>query len=177
MARSTAREMAMQLSFEKLLGGDGGQLSQEMILEQILLRDSKTQRLTKADDIYVGRILAGMEEHQEEIDALIEKNAVNWSIERMAKVDICVLRLAIFELLYEKETPVNVIINEAVNLGTWYSEPASSKFINGILGVIEKSQNQGPAKREERVENTLKETLIKEEAEPLTKEEPAIEEQ
>ena len=69
MARSTAREMAMQLSFEKLLGGDGGQLSQEMILEQILLRDSKTQRLTKADDIYVGRILAGMEEHQEEIDA------------------------------------------------------------------------------------------------------------
>lgn len=149
MARSTAREMAMQLSFEKMLGGDGGEISQEMITEHILLRDSKTQKLTKADQIYIERVIQGIDDHQEEIDALIEQNAVNWSLDRMAKVDVCVLRLAIYELLYEKETPVNVIINEAVNLGNLYSDPSGSKFINGILGAIQKKQGaqENPVKQ------------------------------
>lgn len=157
MARSTAREMVMQLCFEQLFAQNDKEQSQEMILEQIQLRDQNTQKLTKADWEFAGRVQKGIQDHQGEIDALIEKNAVGWTIGRMAKVDVCVLRLAIYELLYEKETPVNVVINEAVNLGTWYSDPANKKFINGILGTI--SRQQSGSTKEER---------------PSSKEEPSI---
>jgi len=82
------------------------------------------------------RLAEGVHREQEQIDALIIKIAENWEIKRMATVDRCVLRLATYELLFEKDTPDRVIINEALEIVKKYSTVESFKFVNGILDKI-----------------------------------------
>jgi N utilization substance protein B len=83
------------------------------------------------------RLLAeGVRARQKEIDTLIKKYAQNWEMSRMAAVDRGILRLAAWELLYETDTPINVIINEALEIAKKYSTGESSKFVNGILDKI-----------------------------------------
>jgi len=81
-------------------------------------------------------LAAGVLAHQADIDALIKKVAENWEMKRMAAIDRSLLRLSAFELLHEKDTPINVIINEALEIAKKYSTAESSKFVNGILDKI-----------------------------------------
>lgn len=90
----------------------------------------------KIDKDYVYAIASGSIAHGEEIDKLIEKHAANWTPERMAKLDIAILRVAIYELLYREDIPANVAINEAVELAKTYSHEDAGTFVNGILGSI-----------------------------------------
>ena len=73
---------------------------------------------------------------KDEIDALIEQNAQNWEIERMAAVDRNIIRLAAYEIIAMPETPINVIIDEAVEISKKYSTKDSGKFVNGILDKL-----------------------------------------
>ncbi|EPZ60141.1 transcription antitermination factor NusB [[Clostridium] sordellii ATCC 9714] len=70
------------------------------------------------------------------IDELISKYAKNWTINRMAKVDLAILRLAVCEILYVPNIPTKVSINEAIELAKLYCDDKSPKFINGILGSV-----------------------------------------
>lgn len=81
-------------------------------------------------------IFRGVCEHQEKIDSLIEKYADNWEIDRMATIDRNIMRLAAYEILYMKDTPVSVIIDEAVEIAKRFSNKDSSKFVNGILDKL-----------------------------------------
>lgn len=72
----------------------------------------------------------------DEIDKLIIKLAPEWPIDKLNKVDLAILRLAIFELNYEKKAPVKVIIDEAVELAKKFGTEKTSKFVNGVLGSI-----------------------------------------
>ena len=156
MARTTAREMVMQLLFEKSIGGDGGAVSQEMILDQINETKKRPDKLTKADEIYIARVMEGLTDHRDSVDKWIGETAVDWEIDRIGKVDLAVLRLAIYELLYERDTPASVVINEAVNLGKRYSQPVSGKFINGILAsVLKKTEADQKSKKEQPEEEQL----------------------
>ncbi|MDR2860575.1 MAG: transcription antitermination factor NusB [Elusimicrobiota bacterium] len=74
--------------------------------------------------------------NQIEIDALIKKYAKNWEIDRMAAVDRNIIRIAVYEIIKMPETPINVIIDEAVEISKKYSTDDSSKFVNGILDKI-----------------------------------------
>ncbi len=85
---------------------------------------------------YVNHVAEGIAEHKEEIDKLISEHTENWATDRMAKIDIAILRVAIFEMLYMEEIPASVSINEAVELGKKYSHDDAGTFINGILGGI-----------------------------------------
>ena len=85
------------------------------------------------------RIVKGAAGHMEEIDSVIRKYAENWVLERMAMVDRNILRAAAYELLYEKNTPHAVVINEALEIAKKFSMKESSAFINGILDKIAKS--------------------------------------
>ena len=80
-------------------------------------------------------------EHVEEIDALIQRHAENWRLDRMAVVDRNILRLATQELLYDNETPKSVVINEAIEIARRYSAQESPQFINGILDSIKRNLN------------------------------------
>lgn len=85
---------------------------------------------------FAEHLVCGTLSHKDEIDAFIVQNAINWSLERMAAVDRNILRLAVYELLYEKSIPPKVSINEALEISKKYSTPKSSAFINGILDHI-----------------------------------------
>ncbi|MEZ0535753.1 transcription antitermination factor NusB [Caldicellulosiruptoraceae bacterium PP1] len=88
------------------------------------------------DKEYLERIATGVIQNQNSIDSLIEKYSKDWEINRIPKVELELLRIAIFELLYVAEVPVSVAIDEAVDLANIFGGENAPKFVNGILGSI-----------------------------------------
>lgn len=135
MARKAARAAAVQMVFENMLGGDGGE---ETLRELIEFEPEEDDRP------YLDGVLNGVAENAPEIDALIEKCLKGWTLDRISKVDQAVLRVAIYELLYARETPDAVVINEAVTLAQRFDTPQAGKFVNGVLSsVLEGRSPQG----------------------------------
>ena len=92
-----------------------------------------------ADDavrVYASRLARGTLDHLEEIDELITGRSANWRLSRMALVDRNILRLAVYEFLYETDTPRVVAINEALEIARRYSTYEATQFINGLLDAI-----------------------------------------
>jgi len=87
---------------------------------------------------FSNNLALGAISHLDEIDDLIKKRAENWRIQRMAVVDRNILRLAIYEFLYETDTPKTVIINEALEIARRFSTFEATQFINGILDAIKR---------------------------------------
>lgn len=85
---------------------------------------------------FTEELVHGTIEHIKEIDAEILAHAANWTFPRIAKVDLSVLRLAIYELLYRRDIPPVVSINEAIELGKVFSSLDSKRFINGVLDQV-----------------------------------------
>ena len=86
---------------------------------------------------YMKRVCSELSEHNYDIEEIITKHAKNWSLNRIAKVDLAILKLSICEIVYmNKEVPVKVSINEAIDLAKLYCDDKSPKFINGILGSV-----------------------------------------
>jgi len=81
-------------------------------------------------------MVRGVAEHRREIDEAIEGVSTNWRMDRMAKVDRNVLRLAVYELRWRPDVPVKVCINEAIELGKKYGSESSGAFVNGVLDRI-----------------------------------------
>ncbi len=84
----------------------------------------------------------GVLENLERIDSVIREASLNWSLERMAKVDLSILRLATYELLWMSETPSSVVINEAIEIGKLFGTGESASFLHGILDRIAKSRKE-----------------------------------
>lgn len=100
--------------------------------------------LTKDDKAFIQEILAGVEEKKDQLDEIIRQHSTGeWTLERVANVDLCILRMAIYEILYRDDVPNNVAISQAVELSRLYSEPKSSRYINGVLGAIERQGQEG----------------------------------
>ena len=85
---------------------------------------------------FANGIVDGIAEHSAEIDEAIASASIGWSIQRMPRVDLSILRVAVYELLFDKKAPKKVVINEAVRIATKYGGDDSPKFINGVLGKI-----------------------------------------
>lgn len=91
---------------------------------------------------YAEELVGGVLQMRPSLDETIERFAENWEIKRMAYVDRNILRLGTYELLHIEAVPVKVAINEAVELAKRYGEPDSSKFVNGILDKIAKTESR-----------------------------------
>jgi N utilization substance protein B len=111
----------------------GGMDSMEDALEQ-----SERESFSEEDALFSDRLYEGVHAHMEAIDEEISAHARDWSIGRIAKVDLSILRLAVYELLYEKGIPVGATVNEAVELGKEFGGEKSAGFINGVLGAVAK---------------------------------------
>ena len=133
MARSNARAAAMQLVYEKIMGGSG-----EDTLNALIAFTPEGD-----DQAYIDRVLAGVAAHADELDGLIARYSPSREIGRIARVDLCILRVALYEMRYETDTPESVAINEAVELAKRFSEPGSARFINGVLGAVSRAENGG----------------------------------
>jgi len=89
-----------------------------------------------ASPAYLQELVAGVDSHLDELDAFIVRFSEHWRLERMTVVDRNLLRLAIYELLYQPRIPPKVVINEAVELAKRYGSEASGGFVNGILDQV-----------------------------------------
>jgi N utilization substance protein B len=93
-------------------------------------------------------LIHGVIEHQAEIDARIKALAQNWEFERIAKIDLAILRLAMFEMIYRKDIPPVVSINEAIDLSKQFSNADAKRFINGILDRVKDQLGRDARKAE-----------------------------
>ena len=126
MARPIAREAAMQLVFEQIFGGEG---------ETQALVDLIDYNPGEGDRQYIDMVVAGVKEHAAELDAEISACLRGWTLQRLSRVDLAILRLSVFEMKYV-QLPAAVSINEAVELTRKYSSESSCSFVNGVLGTI-----------------------------------------
>lgn len=133
MNRKLSREKTMELLFGMTLSKD----TIEEVVEGFI--ENYEGNIKEIDLTYVKQALIGIEKHKEEIDKAIEVNLHNWKIDRISKVNLSILRLATYELLYDKEVPRNVAINEALEIARRYSDEKSVAFINGVLDKIKES--------------------------------------
>lgn len=131
MSRSIAREVAMKLVYSQMLGGAD-------TADAILEKSEIAEMLSEADLSFAREIAEGVFEHVEELDAAISEHAIGWTLERIAKVDLSILRIAVYEMLHRKDVPVGASINEAVELAKRFCGENSYSFINGILGTVAK---------------------------------------
>ncbi|MBI3970289.1 MAG: transcription antitermination factor NusB [Chloroflexi bacterium] len=130
--RRRARAVAMQVLFEL----DATNHDPATVLAR-RLEDDATPPGAAA---YARTLVEGVREYQPEIDAQIAKHAPAWPLEQMSRVDKALLRIAIFELLYLPDVPPKVAINEAVELAKIFGHESSARFVNGVLGTIERAR-------------------------------------
>ena len=132
MKRSQARELAMQLLFSMEARNDFSPECKDAFLEFYPPENQKN---------YVNSVYGAFADYMEEVDAAIEANAEHWHKDRIAKVDLAVLRVAIAEMTFAEEpTPEGVAINEAVNIAKKFGSEESGRFVNGVLGNYSRSR-------------------------------------
>lgn len=130
MTRSEAREQAFLVLFEKNFFDD--------VSISEIVSDAQDAELIKIN-AFADSILKVVEENLDAIDAVIIENARGWSIERLPKVSLAVLRLAIGEMKFVEDVPAGVSVNEAVELVKKYGTEADASYVNGVLGTVAKS--------------------------------------
>lgn len=129
MGRRETRENAMKLLYQI-------QIQKDDIQEQIGRFIEENGIISDSDKEYLLDVVNGVLEKSAELDELISRHAKDWSIQRMPKVDLAIMRLSCYEMKYRDDIPINVSINEAVELAKKYSGDQSKSFVNGVLGKI-----------------------------------------
>ena len=119
----------MQLVYQMDITGDFEVADLSIVEENVKAAGNKQAAQT----------LAAVQDHHEDIDRLITENLDNWTLERIARTDLAILRTAVAEMLYVESIPVGVSINEAVDLAKKYGDERSYAFVNSVLGKISRS--------------------------------------
>jgi len=134
-ARRKARELALQMLFQHDMSGNQP--------DQITATFEELQKSKPNTREFATKIFRGTVENLTEIDDMIQNQAENWRLSRMAAVDRNIIRMSIYEFMHEGDTPKLVIIDEAIEIAKKYGTQKSSQFINGILDGILKRYNLG----------------------------------
>lgn len=123
LSRQKAREIAFQLIFEFTFNMEENKIDFE----------EQTAGLTADELSYVSEVYYGVTSHYDELVEKISENCQNFAFDRLFKVDLALLLLALYEITYMKDIPYKVSVDEALNLAEKYSSEKSTKFINGVL--------------------------------------------
>ncbi len=126
--RRRARELAVQLLFQCELRGE-----QPAVLLATFFAEHPSD---PAISEYAKDLACGVFSHQEEIDGILKKTSTHWRIERMSAVDRAVLRIGTYELQHAADVPVQVVLDEAVDLAKTYGAKESGVFVNGVLDAV-----------------------------------------
>ena len=128
ITRKEARNQAFVLIFEKGINNES--------VEDILEAAKVCREFLEDEDGYTVKAFTGVYDNIEEIDGIISDNLSGWTINRISKVSLAVLRLAIYEIKYMDDIPESVSIDEAVELCKTYSTQDDASFVNGVLGTV-----------------------------------------
>lgn len=130
MSRSELREHIFKMIFGIEFSSD------EQVEEQLLLYLDQLEDVSEKDYSYMLEKAKAVVAHVDEIDQMINDASTGWKTNRMNKVDLSILRLAVYEMKMDEDVPVKVAINEAVELGKRFSGDEGPSFINGVLGKL-----------------------------------------
>ena len=142
VSRKQAREIALHLVFEMGFGAfEAENVMTDRLGEEIMQSISGdialyAGTLDEAQTKYIVSAVKGVAEHLEELVGYIENNAKGWTLSRLSRITIAILRLAIYEMYYVEDVPVGAAINEAVELAKVYDSDEAASFINGVLGAV-----------------------------------------
>ena len=129
--RSEARDAAFTQVFQMSMHED----DMDVILDELL----KERPECETNLGYIKQIIDGVSTHKEELEELIKKNLKQgWSVSRISKTSLAIMKLAIFEMKYVEDVPAKVAINEAVELAKRYGEDGEANFVNGLLASVYK---------------------------------------
>ena len=130
MTRREIRELIFKMVFRVEFHNE------EEIPEQLRLFMDELDTADDKDRAYIEHKVEDILAHLAEIDEIINSSATNWKTSRMAKVELTLIRVAVYEIKYEEDVPTGVAINEAVELAKVYGEDNSASFVNGVLARI-----------------------------------------
>lgn len=131
MTRREVRDCAFKLIFEKLLRDDP--------IEELYAIADEVDEITVNDQ--VRELVEGTLDKTEELDRIISEYSSKRELSRIAKINIAVLRIALYEILYDEKTPMNAAINEAVQLSQTYAQQEDVSFVNGVLGAYARAHS------------------------------------
>ena len=134
MSRRKVREVILQTIFQLAFQQEG--------FEEYALNYLDNQPLSKEDREFSKNFIVGFLKEVEIIDKKIADNLKGWTLERLSKIDLAILRLACYEIIFLEDIPKNVSINEGIELAKKYSDDESRKFINGLLDSISQDINK-----------------------------------
>lgn len=137
LTRREIREKALQTLFQLSVNKE---LSKEVAMIQALESDQDDEVTEEDIPDYLRFLVIGVLENQERIDQRIQKCLEKWSINRLAKTDLLIMRIAVFEIVYVEDVPDRVALNEALEITKRYSDDKSRKFVNGVLANIVKDK-------------------------------------
>ena len=138
MSRRTAREEAFKLLYQIDVQKESDQNILDVFYEEYE-QDEK-------DRTYISDVVAGVTKSLSEIDEIIQKSSTSWKTNRISKVNMAILRLAVYEMLKREDIPTTVSINEAVELTKTYDSIESGAFVNGVLDSVQKILNKSPTR-------------------------------
>ena len=140
MNRHFVRTVTRQLIYAQMMGGEERQVTLATLYEGKELSQTAYQRILEA--------LEGIDRYGLAMDEIVDELAKGWSAERLPRVDLAILRLGLYELLFNEKVPEAVTINECVELAREFSHPDSTAYINGILSSCLKKMQGGELSRE-----------------------------
>lgn len=131
MSRKTAREITLKIIFEYAFQKEN---PEDLYNRYIDMQEDL--EMTPEDSKYILQVINGVSQNLDAIDDQIKAHLKDWNFERISKVDLALLRLSIYEIMFMEDIPEKVSVNEAVELSKAYSEENSASFINGMLAEI-----------------------------------------
>ncbi len=128
MSRRMARELAFQILFQVDIGKIPWKDALRIMIDE--------NEIPEHSQVFLEELVSGVMDKLQEVDYLLSRSSEEWPLQRMASTDRNILRLAVYELLHQKDIPVEVTINEAVEIAKKFGDDDSGRFVNGILGTI-----------------------------------------
>ena len=145
MTRGNARELALHLIYGRSFTGEepesviATRLDKEYYPKLSQETDVYAERPSRTQLRYIDTVVTGVANREEELDEQIRKFSIGWDISRISRLARCILRLAMFEILYVEDVPAGVAVSEAVRIAKKYHDDDTGAFVNGILGSFVRS--------------------------------------
>ena len=138
MTRHELREAVLQMLFET-------EFRRDELPEDIFMISAENREYTPTEQNNIRKVYFEILDKKEAIDALINECSSGWKTSRMTKLSLCIMRLCVYEMVYRDDIPINVSLNEAVELSKTYDEPKAKTFINGVLNGVKNKLSEKPA--------------------------------
>jgi transcription antitermination protein NusB len=129
---ASLRRMARSIALQTLFEADSVKHDAAIVLDRHIDENSLAEDVAN----FAKHLVKGVVGNLEKLDHIISSSAPSWPMDQMAKIDKNILRLAIFEILFNNDVPVKAAINEAIELAKSFGSESSSRFVNGVLGTI-----------------------------------------